>query len=179
MVGYNRIKQQVDVLNTDSTFYIMERFDGFKSLISGEKLLWGIKHARDNQQAVVANTKLVSTKYMDGTKQSEHAVISDKDEIKKSTYIPNIRGIEKYIDNYGNELFKYTMSHNYNSSFFESDSNSIVEKTKMTKQEFDSLIPKMNMIGIPTMLVELNTIASIQDNMIKIYTKQKSIELNQ
>jgi hypothetical protein len=47
----------------------------------------------------------------------------------------------------------------------------------MLKVDFESLLKKLKLIGVPYMLVDLNTIATCQnDNKLRLYTRQKSIE---
>jgi hypothetical protein len=45
----------------------------------------------------------------------------------------------------------------------------------MSKTEFDGLQPKFNILGLPNMLVDLNTIIAVKDGNVILYTRQKDI----
>jgi hypothetical protein len=166
ITGYNRITHEIIIKLGNYRFYVIERFDGVKVTVNDSMLYWAVvnKVMRRNDGKIV-NAHLQHTYSSDYT-SSEYVLISDTGEISKRSYIPNMINIREYIANYGNDQF--------GSAAF--DGNVTIVKLKMTKEEFENLIPKLRLLGFPTMLVDLNTVATVQDNTLKLYSRQRAIE---
>jgi hypothetical protein len=157
IIGYNRITHEIKLENhtlAGEKAYVIERFDRVKTLVFSNLLYSIIEDARNSFSGEIVNVQC--------NKLDRTFCLSS---IRSSEYRPDIMYIVHYIDKYGTQLFKNAI---HNGDVREG-------KLRMSKTEFDGLQPKFNILGLPNMLVDLNTIIAVKDGNVILYTRQKDI----
>jgi hypothetical protein len=159
--GYCRVTHEIYEKCNAHTFYLIERFDGFKFIIPEERMGWLLYEVFCE---CIINA---ATDRKDG---NPCVTITDKWDIPKRNYLPSIYDIRSCIVHSKNELLKQLL--------YDFD-DIVIAKTKMLKADFENMIPKLKIAGIPYMMVELNTIATVKPNSksIMLYTRQKDFSI--
>jgi hypothetical protein len=172
VLGYNRITTELRLKSYDSwghpiesSYYVLERFDGYKAVFPERNMGWLIWKAANHKIGIIAN----ADKNIDiGNHASENGIfISDEHEVSKREYTPNVNGIMQYIVKYNRGDLR--------EAALDMSAGMDGSNKKLTIAEFESLVPKLKMAGFPCMLVDLNTIATLKPNShdIILYTRQK------
>jgi hypothetical protein len=170
LVGYNKIIYDVTVEETDTwyvkdeRFFVIERFDKVKNLLSAKNIEYLIIATPQFTVGEIVNTELHTYESSDSFKGYAEKDVIINDKISAKSYIPSKNGIINYINESNSLEWKLA-------------SNDIkVAQTNMNKKQFDSLVAKLRMVGAPTMLVDINTVATINNQEMVLYTRQNRIE---
>jgi hypothetical protein len=167
MTGYNRVTYRFEIGISD--YYMIERFDGNRLLFNSYTLGETIENLNDKEVTIV-NGYIKEWEELRGRKTF---IISDAHEISKEDYIPKVNGMLRYMYNSSASNFKKAAT-----CVDCEEAELVVGKVGMTESEYRGLLPKLKMIGVPYMLVDINTVATLKrdSNDIVIYTMRKNIE---
>jgi hypothetical protein len=161
--GYNKVTHYIYIKGDSEKYFIIKRFDGANILLHNNELINAIRDMNPymcSSKGVITNAKVnqdSSGKFIEITKYS--CTVKD--------YIPTLYGIQYHIGHW----YKNTEWNAYGNEFK-------IEETKMRKQDLINLQSKLNMIGAPNIIVDLNTLAALKDRVIHLYTCQSNIKQN-
>jgi hypothetical protein len=164
LTGFNKVTHRILISEYDAYYYILRRFDGYTFSFNEMQLVNNALEADSVSFGQIANVTLRQGIDNKGRDFINLYIVDNR--INTRTYIPALTSINSYIAKSKSDVIGL-LAIEY--------SNYKVAKTKMTKQEFVGLQAKLNMSGVPSMVVDLNTLAIVQNNKILIYTRQKGI----
>jgi hypothetical protein len=171
VIGYNKVTHEIVAGNYDFTYYIIERFDGYKAAFSnstfGEIARNTERH--DNSEGKIVNIQTSVHHKPDGWYDGTDIVIKDVSEISKQYYMPQVRGIIMYIIENNTGYLRDAVE--------DETADLTIGKAGMSEVELSNIESKLKMLGFPYMLVDLNTIATAKKDShdVIIYTKQKNV----
>jgi hypothetical protein len=173
IVGYTRITLEIVIKTTSDRYFVVERFDDKKCIFSEGILVYSIIQDQENTKyGIVANTVIkpvyneyASNRFSDGIAYEIELVDYG---ITKRNYIPSIKSISYYVVVCKDASLR---------SIIEGGNKPYIAQSKMSKQKFDELKTKLNMLGIKYKLVDLNTIVVLTNNGTPLYTRQKGIKV--
>jgi hypothetical protein len=160
LTGYNRVEYVINIKDEDTTYVVLKRFDNDRNLLASYDLISLMEYASMHARGKVANAKIHEKS--SGIKE---LLITDN-EMKVSEHLPSTTGIGCYL---------YEMNQSAFGELRDERDRLVIKRTNMTDQQFQSLISKLRVVGAQVMLVDINTIITINNDKILIYTKQKDV----
>jgi hypothetical protein len=156
--GYNKIIYDINVNGEYGKYYILERFDKVKLLLHNTELMDVMTNLSVYENGVITNAKI----------QRDWDIGSyiqiTKSEYTSKNYVPSIGSIKYHISHWGNKK-EWDINRNVVK----------IVKTRMTKTEFNNLQAKLKLLGAKNMIVDLNTLAVLNNRNIDIFTCQSSV----
>jgi hypothetical protein len=154
IIGYNEITHTLHTRKDQYMCYVVQRFDGVKYVLREADVIYFYLYRSVGDIVNLDLTELT---------EKTQIVTFTKRCISLTKYCPTLDGIREYILCRGlTEQFDI-----YNKEVHVSN--------KLTKNELASIEAKLNLLGVPTILVDINTILAMQKDIGKIYTTQKLV----
>jgi hypothetical protein len=173
VVGYHKVVAAINLTLEEQTAYIVKRFDGRLFMISSGYDILKMYQKETNLYGDIVNIEINNKKERDEKVRAvEHHCIP----LKK--YCPTITGITKYIEH---EFYTNTVRAKEFENFYKPvcvNRDTLINiKANTSLEEMNKIKKKLNMIGVPSLIVDINTIAVLSNNGKEVifYTTQPNI----
>jgi hypothetical protein len=160
IVGFNKVIYKVHVQEHLQLYFVVQRFDGVTVMLNRYQFINSVINEKSIGYGQISNAMIRSNL------SEENNILIVDNRINTKTYIPCLRSIVAFLT-YANEDKFMILAVD--------KTNFVAARTGMTKQDFDSIRAKFNMLGTKNIMVDLNTIAIMNKNKILLYTRQKGI----
>jgi hypothetical protein len=171
-IGYNEIIIEMQIKNVPSAYYVVQRFDG-KMYFAQERKI--ISAFLNNSKGDIVNMSI----HYDIFKRPEASQIHALNRrcIDLDKYYPTLEGIKKYLwyAKFDSADHSDWPNVDYSHWKFDISGKEVHVRNSLSKNNLENIITKLKMLGIPTILVDINTILSMQKDYVQIYTAQKFI----
>jgi hypothetical protein len=151
--GFNIVICEIKMINPEITHYVIERFDKLRFIMNKDSLLDAFCDIRDFSIGTVANIQVCG----------DDIVVLDEF-VGVEYYTPTVRNIKTYLRSIEANKMWRSPKNKY-----------VVRQTGMSIQHIEQLRAKLSLIGVPNMIVDINTLAVLKDNTIILYTCQSEI----
>jgi hypothetical protein len=171
--GYNRVIAVVDITKNSERFYIFERFDGKRFIITSYQDMIKLYQKEDTLFGDIVNIEIHNKK--EGT---DKVKILDHHCIPLKKYCPTITGITKYIEHeYYTSTERNTAFKIFYKPFCVNHDTVFNIKSNTSLEDINNMRSKLKLLGVPNILVDINTVAILNNGgkEVILYTAQPNI----
>jgi hypothetical protein len=185
VLGYNKVIEVIQIKNMNAYGYILERFDGHKSYLFDDhgtsmiallyntssvyKLVGDIVNIKINKTTRYTNR--VACEWNNNKIQVRTVEVISSHCVPLKNYCPTLDGIMNYLE------YFYLKDKDYKHTVDIINRDTEVRKD-LSKEVFDGIKAKFNMLGKKYVTVDINTILAEFDDKNIVYTMQPAVFSN-
>jgi hypothetical protein len=163
-IGYNRIIAHIITTYNDAEYYVVERFDKHRSLLTKEgfRVIYIVSSVY--KIGIIANATIEFDRDLGNMSIPNYSAMITKMNVTQKAKISqkSYKATSSAISEMCSRLLGYRESYNFT-----------VKKTNMTKGEYKGLLNKLHIMGATVYIVELNTLAVVFNDKIELYSMQE------